>query len=158
MKVTIKILAVLILAVLASPVFILNGCGKPVNGGQCGSCPDSTAPFGSTIEVPEITREPMIAGDCYPSLSFVVIGPDTNPMSDICVELYATGGSTIAKHTASNCSEVAAGPKTSMVLRTDSSGAVNIAMSTPSTIAGTTFSVEVASCSVTAVATTPAAK
>ena len=89
MKLTIKIIAVLILVALASPVFILNGCGKPINGGQCGSCPDSTAPFGSTIEAPTLTAPNATLGSCYPAISFVVLGPDSQPYERcMCGDFY----------------------------------------------------------------------
>lgn len=160
MKLTIKIIAVLILVALASPVFILNGCGKPINGGQCGSCPDSTAPFGSTIEAPTLTAPNATLGSCYPAISFVVLGPDNKRMSEVCVEIFTDGASVISTHTSSlpDCSDVVASAKTSMVTRTNSSGVISLAFITPATTAGQVFFVEAASCSITGIATTPPAE
>jgi len=160
MKLTVKIISVLIVLSLASPVILLKGCGKSLNGGQCGGCPDSTAPFGSTIKAPASLGDPSAAtGTCYPTLSFQVLGSDGNPLNDICIELFTDGASAIAKSTGlpGDCwANVNANGKSSMITRTNSSGAVVVDFGVPSSTAGAIFFVEAVSCTINATATTPA--
>lgn len=162
MKLTVKIISVLILLSLASPVILLKGCGNSVNGGQCGGCPDSTAPFGSKINASTLSAAPSAAtGSCYPTVSFQVLDSTGNPMNNICVELFTDGASAIAKSTGlpGDCSaNVSANPKASMITRTNSSGVVLVDFLVPASTAGATFFVEAVSCSVSAIATTPASK
>jgi hypothetical protein len=155
-KQIVKVTALIVLAAIASPIFILNGCGEAVNGKQCGGCPDSTAPFGSTIVATDLSGAPSASfGGCYPAVTFQVLSPDGEPLNDICVELFTDGA--IAKDTGQpDCSDVIASPKSSMITRTNSSGVVMVEFLVPPSTAGTTFFVEAVSCSVSAIAVTPA--
>ena len=160
MKLTIKLLSVVVLLALASPVILLKGCGKAVTGGQCGACPDSTAPQGATITPPTLGGVPSATnGACYPAVAFTVLDKDGAPMNNICVELYTDGASAIAKDTDGTCSSVIANPKTTLITRTNDLGSVVIDFLTPSGVTpGTTFFVQAVSCAVNNTAKTPSAQ
>lgn len=132
MKLTVKITAILILAALASPVFMLNGCGESVNGGQCGGCPDSALPSGATLTAISPTLDPATldpAGQyswCYPSVTFTAKDKTGQPMNNVCVEIQTNG--LVALH-----DPISAGgycPQTNWYTyirtRTDSFGAVTL--------------------------------
>lgn len=158
MKLAVKILSVLVLIALSSPVILLKGCGEMVTGGACGGCPDSTAPYGSTITAPDGLGIPSAAsGTCYPALTFTVLGPDNEPIDNICVEIFTNGA--IALHSGlPNCTNVILSPSQSILTRTNTSGAVTVEFATPAgAAAGSTFFVEVVSCHVSAIVTTPGA-
>ena len=72
MKLAVKILSVAVLIALASPLILLKGCGNILTGGACGGCPDSTAPFGSTIVAPELSSATVNPNFnwCYPDITF----------------------------------------------------------------------------------------
>jgi hypothetical protein len=156
MRLTTKLISVLILVLMVSYLSMVNGCGKAVSGRASGGCPDSTAPAGSSISAPTNLGTPHVAGgDCYPTLGFTVKDSTGAPMSGICVEIFTNGN--IALHSGlPNCSTVAANPQTSVVTRTDYNGNVIVELLTSPTATGGTTFVEVASGALSAVATTPA--
>lgn len=161
MKLTIKCLSILALLLLASPLILLKGCGKPINGGPSGACPDSVAPAGASIKV--VTGPggaPSVSGgNCYSGLGFTVFDSSTTlPMNGICVEVVTNG--LIALHTVNDtdCTNVALGPKTTIITRTDDYGNVSVDLVTLPTATGKTFFVEVSSGAKSALATTPPAQ
>jgi hypothetical protein len=153
-----KIVAVLVLMLLASPAVLLKGCGSAINGGACGGCPDSTAPQGSTIEAPTLSSAPSATtGACYPALSFRVVGPDGLPLNNVCVELF-TNGVIALDNGLPDCGDVVASPQSSIITRTNDSGVVMVEFVTPGGVAvGDTFFVEAVSCATTGISTTPGA-
>jgi len=131
MKLTTKLLSIMVLILLASPVILLKGCGKAINGGQCGGCPDSTAPQGATVT----NTIGMTAGTisssgsaCYESVSFLFKGSDGVPLNDICVELTAVQGVMALRKpsSAQMCGDVITDPKTYIRTRTDGTGTVAV--------------------------------
>ena len=156
MKLAVKILSVVVLIALASPLILLKGCGNILTGGACGGCPDSTAPYGSSIVAPTDLDPPSTSGSCYPALTFTVLDNKSLPMENICVEIFTSGA--IALHSGlPNCASVLANPSSSIITRTNSAGAVVVEFLTPAALADETFFVEVVSCHVTGIATTPGA-
>lgn len=89
MKVTTKIIALLIILALASPAILFEGCGSD---DFCGGCPtDSIAPYGSTITAPTLTAPGTIdpaVGDCIDSATFRVQDPGGNLMNGVCIEIF----------------------------------------------------------------------
>jgi len=161
MKLTVKVIAILLMSAMTIPVFMMHGCGNnntTLNGGSCGGCSNSPAPFGSTIVATTLSGAPSAAtGTCYPRVSFTVLGSDGKPMSDICIEFFTDGASAIAKapEAPASCNEASLAPLTSLVTRTNTSGVVVLEFLVPSSTAGTTFFVEGASCAISTVAATP---
>jgi hypothetical protein len=156
MRLTIKLIVVLMLLLLVSFLILINGCGKALTGHGSGGCPDSTAPDGSTITVPTLGA-PSVNGSCYPTLVFTVRDLDGAPLNGICVEVFAQGS--LALHSGPpDCSNVIANPQSAIVTRTDDSGNVVVEFATPPATAGTTFSIQVTSGGTTGLATTPAAQ
>jgi hypothetical protein len=93
MKLTVKILSVAVLIALASPVILLKGCGEIINGGACGGCPNSTAPFGSSVTAPA-NKTYAVAPDgswCVNLPAFTFKDPDGDVMNGICVEIFTNG-------------------------------------------------------------------
>lgn len=161
MKLTIKCASILVLLLLASPLILLKGCGKALNGGPSGACPDSVAPAGASIKV--ITgpggHPSASTGSCYSGLGFTVFdSTGVNPMNGICVEV--TTDAVIALHTVGDkeCTNVLLGARTTIVTRTDEHGNVSVDLVTLPTTSGSTFFVEVSSGAISAVATTPTAQ
>jgi hypothetical protein len=167
MKLTVKLTSLLLLLLLASPLILLKGCGSKggINGGgSSGACPDSVAPAGSTITVPQNLGAPAInATSCY-NLGFQVIGPNgTDRMPGICV-VITTGGNTSKGGTSSialtttgdlTCDNVVLSPSTQIITKTDDYGNVVVDMLTSSaTTSGDSYFVEVSSGSISNVATT----
>ncbi len=133
MRLTTKLMPVFIFLLLASSLLVTHGCSGKGSGG----CPDSAAPDGSTIVGTLGGVISNASGDCYPTVSFVVRGGTNNePLSDICVEVYASNAA-IALHSGTpNCSNVAANPQTAIVTRTDAYGVVTVELQTlPTTTA-----------------------
>ncbi len=146
MKLTIKIVSILVLVVLAAPVIIMHGCGA-INGGTSGACPDSTAPGTATITalLSSLDAPSTSSSSCYPTVTFTVKDA-SGAMNGICVELYTNGA--IALHTpgeAFPCANAFNGPKTSIVTRTDLAGTVSVELLTPMATTGESFFVEAAS-------------
>lgn len=163
MKLTAKIVAILMLAALASPVFILNGCGV-VNGRQCGGCPDSTAPFGSSVAVTTglKSQSVSIGGGCFNNVTFTFT-KDSLPLNDICVELF-TNGFIKKSSDAGDCTTNTANYIPGYLrTRTDHSGTATVDFSTgdlsslcsspTGTAQSSTFFVQVNSCSVSTTST-----
>lgn len=158
MKLAVKILSVLVLLALAAPVILLKGCGNILNGGACGGCPSSTAPYGSTIQGPTSLDAPSTAGSCYTPLTFTVLNDKSLPIDNICVEIFTNGA--IALHPVGSvvpCANVLANPSSTIITTTNSAGAVVVEFMTPAAAAGETFFVQVMSCQASDMATTPAA-
>lgn len=160
MKLTVKLVPVLVLLLLASPLILLKGCGKAANGGASGLCPDSVAPSGSVIVVPTNLGPPIIgAPSCYSGLGFKVTDSNGSPMNGICV--VVTSNANIALTTTNEpsiCNNVVVAPKTQIVTRTDDTGSVIVDMLTPAaTVSGQTYFVEVSSGALSDIATTAAA-
>ncbi len=89
-----KIASVLVLLLLASPVVIfMKGCGDIVNGGACGGCPDTTAPYGSTVTITTGLKDAAVTpfGGCYDNVTFTFTDPDNQPLNGICVEIFTNG-------------------------------------------------------------------
>ena len=153
MKLTIKLVPVLILLLLASPLILLKGCGKALNGGPSGACPDTVAPSGSIITAPPSLSAPTIGeGNCYSPVTFVVTDA-SGPLNGVCVEI--TTGPTdaaIALHTVNDfdCNNIAVGGATSLVTRTDEHGNVSLDLVTVPTTSGEVIFVDVASGAVSA--------
>lgn len=130
MKLILKTTALLLLAVLASPVFILNGCG-----GATGACKDTAAPSGWSIEpAAGILDPPSTSGSCYPHVVFTVTDDTGQPQNDICVELYTDGASVMAKEPEGEvtpCLAVATRPLNSLITRTDGFGHITLELITP---------------------------
>ncbi len=147
MKLRTKLMFVLILLLLASPLIFLKGCGKALNGGASGACPDSVAPDDSQISSPTGDLSAPVIGetDCYTPIVFKVIGPDVKPLNNVCVEL--TTNAAIALHNIgdTNCTNVALGPKTEIVTRTDDHGYVQVDLVTQATATGQVFFVDATS-------------
>ena len=155
MKLTIKFVPILVLLLLASPLILLKGCGKALNGGPSGACPDSVAPSGSTITKPADLDAPVVgSATCYSGLPFTVIDSESKEMNGICVEI--TTNAFIALHTVSDseCTNVVLGAKTTIVTRTDDYGNVSVDLVTLPTTTGEKFFVEVASGAASAVVRT----
>lgn len=99
MKLTVQFVAILILAALASPVFLLNGCGEALNGGQCGGCPDSLAPAESSIVVTNRLGSYTVGEGsyCVNRVAFTVMAGGKPLGKGICVELFTNGGITLSQ-------------------------------------------------------------
>ncbi len=161
MKLTVKIIAILILAALASPVFILNGCGV-VNGRQCGGCPDSTAPFGSSVAVTTGLKSQSVSsfGGCFNNVTFTFT-KDSLPLNDICVELFTNGFIRKSSDNGDCTINTSTYVPSYLRTRTDHSGTATVDFSTGDlsslcTSPGTqslTFFVQVNSCSVSTTST-----
>ena len=95
MKLTVKILSILILLILASPVLLFQGCGD--DNELCGGCPaNSSAPFGSTVTGPGDATYPVTvsggaSSNCINSQSFVFKDAKGDPLNGICVEVFTNG-------------------------------------------------------------------
>jgi hypothetical protein len=154
MRLTLKLVSILILLLLASPVILLKGCSGKASGG----CPDDAAPAGAKIIAPTGLGAPSVpGGGCYPVLPFTVTDSAGDPLNGICVEIFTNGF--IALHSGNaDCHNVVNDPKTSITTRTDSSGVVSVELVTGPTVSGQTFFVEVASGGTSGVATTAAAQ
>ncbi len=131
MKLTVKILSVLVLLALASPVILLKGCGNILTGGACGGCPNSTAPAGSTVTATTLTgyTMPYNGQVCYSNTTFQFFGSDGKPLNDICVEIYTNeANSSFALHNApiSCFSHPLSDFMTYLRTRTDSTGTVSL--------------------------------
>ena len=162
MNPTLKLVSLLMLLLLASPVILLKGCGSKgglTGGGPSGACPDSVAPSGSKIVVPTLPAPSIGAINCYPSLGFTVIDSAGNPMNGICVVVISNASIALNTTNDSNCSNAVTNPSSQIVTRTDGNGNVVVDMinSSPTQTAQTYF-VGVSSGSLSNVATTPAAK
>jgi hypothetical protein len=156
MRLTTKLISVLLLVLIISYLSTLPGCGDSASSG---GCPNSTAPSGSTITGPASLGAPFIyTSTCYPTVGFTVTDASGAPMNDICVEIYSDAN--IALHTGlPDCGNVAANPQNAMVTRTDSRGNVMIELLTGPTPTGKTHFVQVSSGAINATATTaPAAQ
>jgi hypothetical protein len=157
MKLAVKILSVVVLIALASPVILLKGCGNILTGGACGGCPSSTAPYGSRIEGPTSLAAPSTTGSCYIPLTFTVLNGSAT-MDNICVEIHTNGA--IALHPVGSvvpCENVLLNPSYTIITTTNSAGAVVVEFMTPAAAAGETFFVSVMSCQASTIVTTPAA-
>jgi len=155
MNLGVKMLSVAVLIALALPVILVNGCGDVLTGGACGGCPNSTAPYGSTIVSSEELGIPSSFGSCYPTITFQVLDSAGDPMSDICVEIYTNGS--IALHSGPpDCSNVVFAPSSAIITRTNSAGVISVEFATPACSTGETFFVQATSCSVSAIVSTPA--
>src|SRR3990170_2201951 len=89
MKLTVKILSVVVLIALASPVILLKGCGSKL----CGGCPsDSIAPFGSSVTISNglSSQSVPITGGCFSNVTFTFTSASL-PLNDICVEIFTNG-------------------------------------------------------------------
>lgn len=95
MKLTIKIVSILVLVALASPVVTMHGCGQVINGGQCGGCPDTTAPSDATAKsLKADVSATVTAGDspCWSHVVFQFFASDkVTPLNNICVEISTNG-------------------------------------------------------------------
>lgn len=97
MKVTTKIIAVLIMLLLATPAILFEGCGTD---GFCGGCPsDSVAPYRSSVTQPEDGTHAVSPGGsyCVNSLTFTIVDEDDNPLNGICVEVFTNGFVALSK-------------------------------------------------------------
>lgn len=107
MKLTLQIFAILIIVALASPLFLLHGCGSSgsanglsLNGGQCGGCPSATAPSGSTVAITSgLTSYTVSAGNfCVNRVVFTFMDKDgVTPLNNICAEFFTNGGITLSQ-------------------------------------------------------------
>lgn len=164
MKLRVKFVPILILLLLALPLMLLKGCGSSssaLTGGASGLCPDSVAPTGSKILVPDLAAPVIGAPTCYSAIGLQVIGPDgTTPMNGICVVI--TSDANIALTTQNDapvCNNAAIAPKTQIVTRTDDTGSVIVDMLTSAaTVSGTTYFVELSSGALSKVAVTAKAQ
>ena len=148
MRLSIKLIFVLLLLLLASSLLLMHGCGR------------MEAPINATISSPTLAGVPDgVNGSCYPAIVFTVKDSSGNPLSGIGVEIYSSGGALIALApalSAPTCNDVLNNPPaTSIATRTDSYGDVTVEMVTVPTATGNTFSVTVESGSAIGVATTP---
>ncbi len=150
---TIKWVPILVLLLLASPLILLKGCGKAVNGGPSGACPDTVAPSGSTI-TPAATSASLEASfvgmiNCYSPVVFNV-ADTSGALNGICVEI--TTDAAIALHTLNDplCSNVLVpgGAKNTIITRTDEHGNISLDLVTQPTASGDVFFVEITSGSV----------
>ncbi len=162
MKLTMKFVAILVLLLLASPLILLKGCGKALDGGPSGACPDTVAPSGSKISAPTDLAAPTIGKtNCYSPVTFAVTDASgLEPLNGICVEI--TTGPTdaaIALHTENDfgCNNIAVGGATSLVTRTDEHGNVSLDLVTLPTFSGEIIFVNVASGAVSATVKTAGA-
>ncbi len=122
MRTTITLISTLVILFFASSAVIMKGCGKSLNGGSCGGCPDSTAPLGSTVVLSPAT---LTAGSACYVQAFQFLDSSGQPLSDICVEIFTNGN--IALHTSGDCSStVTASPASYIRTRTNSSGVVMV--------------------------------
>lgn len=168
MKLTIKFVPILVLLLLASPLILLKGCGKAMNGGPSGACPDTVAPNGSQINVATLSG-PLIGNpSCYPAITIQVIGPDgVEPMNGVCVAVTAlsqssSGGTVgialVTQKEPNICNNVGSNPQKQIVTRTDDTGSVILEMLTSAaTGSGDTYSLQVSSGPLAVVAITAAA-
>jgi len=151
MKMIAKIILVLIMLVLAAPIFLLNSCGNFGTTGQCGGCPDSAAPAGSSISAPTLVEPGSVVSGtpiCYPSVAFQVVDAKGNPLNDICVELSTNGQ--IALHTPGSASCPASGIAY-IRSKTDTGGMITVDFMIAPTATGTYF-VRAVSCATSAMA------
>jgi hypothetical protein len=162
MKLAIKVLSVMVLLALLSPVILLKGCGEAIDGGQCGGCPDSVAPTGSSITASTLSDGSSYSDGavCYPTVTFQVFGPDGLSLNNICVELYTDGWSTIGLQTPSTAGTCSTANYSYIRTRTDNHGVVTVSLyiSNPcsalaSEATSGTFYVWAQSCTATATAT-----
>lgn len=159
MKLAIKVVSVMILLALLSPVILLKGCGEVIDGGQCGGCPDSAAPTGSSITASTLNAASTLSTDsvCYATVTFQVFGPDgTTPLNNACIEIYTDGYSLVGEHTPDSITCNATTSNSYMRIRTDDHGVVTLNYWIPDPCAGrasgtksTTFSVWAISCAAT---------
>lgn len=162
MKLTTKLISVLVLVLLASPVVLLKGCGKTVNGGACGGCPDTTAPTGSTAKAsaPAAATVSPNGSACWPSTVFTFTGPDGIPLNNICVELTTNGLIAVHNQGIDCYAHALTDWNTYVRTRTDTGGTVTVdlLLSSPcsgvgSGTASESIWAEAVSCSVSALAT-----
>ncbi len=154
MKLTLKLVSLLTLLLLASPLILLKGCGS----NSSGACPDSAAPSGSKISAPSIPLAPSTTSSvCNPGLAFTVTDSTGSPLNGICVVVTTNSNGGVALTTSGDmlCSNFVG--KSSIITRTDDYGSVVLDLVTQPTTSGTTFFVQVQSGSLSAVATTPGA-
>ena len=163
MKLTVKIISLFVLLSLASPVIFLKGCGKTLNGGACGGCPDSTAPTGAIITTIDLTAADNISPTgtyCYPAVTFQITDADGAPLNNLCVEIFTN--SFVALHnTGIDCFAHATSDFFTYIrTRTSDQGLVTLdfLISSPCSVIGTgatvgSFWVEAVSCSARAMAT-----
>lgn len=165
MKLTIRLLSVLILMLLASPIILLKGCGKAVNSGACGGCPDTTAPTGSKFNSPTLATYSLspTGAVCYPIVNFQLVDEGGAPLNNICVEMYTNGAMALHSQFNTDCSSHAALDYFSYIrTRTDSNGVISVDLLVSSPCSGlglstgtasTSYFVRAVSCSVSASAT-----
>jgi len=150
MRTTTKLLSVIILILLASPVVFLKGCGKTLNGDACGGCPNTTAPNGSAVKAPLDSAEslPAPGAGCVNSLVFTFVGPDSLPLNGICVEVFTNSGVALSVKPG-DCTNPALQYAQYLRTRTDKGGTVTVDFATPLLAAASTnnFFVQVSSCS-----------
>jgi len=153
MKVTTKIIAVLIMLLLATPAILFEGCGSD---GFCGGCPsDSVAPYGSEVTPSADGAYAVSEGGigCINSLTFVFVDENNNPQNDICVEVF-TNGFVALSSAPGDCS---VNTYVSYIrTRTDSGGTITVdfltdifscsAAAAPGDTEGTSYFVQVNSC------------
>lgn len=155
MKMAVRILSVLVLIALFSPVILLKGCGELLTGGQCGGCPDSVAPYGSSVAAPTISPVGSIpngSSGCVDALTFTIIGPDNEPLNDVCVEIFTNGYIKESK-TAGDCTISTGYVAGYLRTRTDAGGTATVDFSTGALSCGSatsnqslSFFVQVSSC------------
>ncbi len=156
MKLTIKFAPILILLLLASPLILLKGCGKALNGGSSGACPDTVAPSGSKILTPTLGAPFITSNSFFCGIGFTVTDSNDVPMNGICV--VVTTDASIALTTETDCASGINDPKTTIVTRTNDYGQVILDLVTAPTPSGQTHFVEVSSGALSAIATTAPAK
>jgi hypothetical protein len=159
-KLTVTVISILLMAAIAVPVFMLNGCGEnntTLNGGTCGACSNSPAPAGATMTASALSSAPSITfGACFPVVTFQILDSGGQPMNDICVEIFTNGA--IAKAPEGippTCDDAFALPLTSLITRTNKSGVVMVEFLVPPSTTGSVFFVEGVSCAISAIASTP---
>lgn len=91
MQLTTKIIAVLLMLLLATPAILFEGCGS---GDFCGGCPtDSIAPDGSTVTASAMGTYNIPDGfaGCVSNLTFTFKDSSGNLLNGICVEIFTNG-------------------------------------------------------------------
>lgn len=161
MKLFARIAAVLVLLMLASPVMLLKGCGA-INGGACGGCPDSPAPFGSTVSGADATYSIQSAPGattvsyCVNSMIFTFKDPNGQPLNDICAEVFTNGLVALSAGTDCTTNFSTNGGFTYIRTRTNAGGTVtldfesNLITKGTSTTSTVTNFVQVTSCTASA--------